>query len=1091
MFLNMSQCNRGRCQNAIHLVIAFLGACVLLHVFTAYARNLSSRNWGDITAPTYGMIQKGLFHGAELFAGPNQFDGNYFHGVLPDGKIVKPAGITVQVGMNPLGVALTPDGKYLVTSNDDERGFGYPPHSSSVVMPSLINPVNEGYYSLSVIRTSDMHVISQINTDGRYFIGLQITGGGPYTIWASGGGDNDVKIYDLSTTGEIIKLHSAIPIKPILPENKGYVSHYTPAATFGERGANGYPPPVPSGFSRPSVNGDGSIRNPGGAAITFPAGIALGDNGKYLYVACDGDNSIAVIDTKTRTVVARKPAGYFPYGVCVSESGKYVAVSNWGVTAYRFKNPQYDTNGDLNGLKPTPGNKPDGFYVPITNAKGKFPKTSSVSIYRTPSGAGKLIQPTGAVYLGRPLDSEKIVGGTHPSAMALVGKPGNEILYVLRTNDDSIALVRMRDGKRIGSFNLSPLSGRFHSSRPIYGAYPNAIVESPDHKRVYIAEAGINAVAVLNTVNPERPRLVSYIPAGWYPTALAISKNGKNLYIVNAKGIGEDRNHIEDNPTATGMMSFSDSNYIFGTAQKVDLSRIKPSGDTALNLSYRVHPRTNQKIVPIGSYPSKVITHVFFIMQENKTFDSMLGNQKHFGPYASTTFNNPFGERFRKGWGDNANGSPFADPQYTPVVLNTQRLADAFSTAVNYYSDSEESDAGHQFCASGTASDYSEKTLLVKSGRGLLVNKNFEPEDYPESGYIFNNAARSGVSFKDYGDMIRIEGTDTGSSTPTRINDPLSGNAGAPSLNAEGGVAQPLEDAGDVTTPTRGLGQSYFLALPGLAVLGGRNRNGEFRLDRNYPGYNFNISDQRRALEFIRDFRRMEKSGTTPQFLYIYLPDDHTGGVSAPNRSNVFTKSPMQQVADGDVALGMVVQAIMKSPLYYNPKTGKGSAIFITYDDAQATLDHIHQHRTPLILVSPYAKPGYLAKEHYSTASIVKTEELLLGMQPNNLGDLFSTDLRDMFQDRYNHITVSDIAFTRRISYKPSKEGEKIWRLASKLDCAEPDQDSERLGRLARLSIMADRLHYRQNGPKRVSSREYVSEQKDLYQIALQVVNSD
>ncbi len=90
------------------------------------------------------------------------------------------------------------------------------------------------------------------------------------------------------------------------------------------------------------------------------------------------------------------------------------------------------------------------------------------------------------------------------------------------------------------------------------------------------------------------------------------------------------------------------------------------------------------------------------------------------------------------------------------VSLNTQLLATTFAAGVNYYSDSEESDAGHQFAASGTASDYTEKTLLVKSGRGLLVNKNFEPEDYPEGGYIFNNAARNGVSFKDYGALIRI-----------------------------------------------------------------------------------------------------------------------------------------------------------------------------------------------------------------------------------------------------------------------------------------------------------------------------------------------
>src|SRR5262249_38584191 len=157
------------------------------------------------------------------------------------------------------------------------------------------------------------------------------------------------------------------------------------------------------------------------------------------------------------------------------------------------------------------------------------------------------------------------------------------------------------------------------------------------------------------------------------------------------------------------------------------------------------------------------IKHVFFILHENKTFDSMLGDEGHFGVYASPTFSR-------------ADGTKFTDHQYAPVAVNTQLLARTFAAGVNYYSDAEESDAGHQFAASGTATEYTEKTLLVKSGRGLLVNKNFEPEDYPEAGYIFNNAARHGVSFKDYGALIRIAGTDTGTSTPPSLNDPLSGN---------------------------------------------------------------------------------------------------------------------------------------------------------------------------------------------------------------------------------------------------------------------------------------------------------------------------
>ena len=181
-------------------------------------------------------------------------------------------------------------------------------------------------------------------------------------------------------------------------------------------------------------------------------------------------------------------------------------------------------------------------------------------------------------------------------------------------------------------------------------------------------------------------------------------------------------------------------------------------------------------VVPAGGDPSKKIKHVFFILHENKTFDSMLGNMTdRFGVFASNVFHDRMGK------------AAAPSVQYTGVSLNTQLLARTFATAVNYYSDAEESDAGHQYATSGTATDYTEKTLALKTGRGVLVNKNFEPEDYPESGYIFNNAVRNGVSVKVFGDMSRLAGSDTGTSTPTALSDPKSGLAGYPQVKSSTG----------------------------------------------------------------------------------------------------------------------------------------------------------------------------------------------------------------------------------------------------------------------------------------------------------------
>src|SRR5262249_61130759 len=120
--------------------------------------------------------------GAELFAAPNQFDGNYYHGVLPNGRRVRPAGSSVQVGTNPLGVRLTPDGKFLITSNDDEREGG---------LVSLKNATNRGGDSLSASKTSPMTIASQINMAGRFFRGLEVAGRWPSTVWAAGGPAHD------------------------------------------------------------------------------------------------------------------------------------------------------------------------------------------------------------------------------------------------------------------------------------------------------------------------------------------------------------------------------------------------------------------------------------------------------------------------------------------------------------------------------------------------------------------------------------------------------------------------------------------------------------------------------------------------------------------------------------------------------------------------------------------------------------------------------------------------------------------------------------------------------------------------------------
>src|SRR3979490_2556095 len=302
-----SDVNRSDVMAASRAMIA-LALCVGM----AFGQSINTSNWGAVTAPVYNHAESNPnYSSAEILAGPNKF-GSYYAGVLPNGRKVTPAGSSIQIGMNPLGVALTPDGKFLVSSNDDEREGG---------LTAYQNGINLGGYSLTVVDTASFTVVSQFRTSVRFFIGLQIIGvtNGPYQVFAAGGSDNDVKLFTLSSAGVLTTgTPASIVIPPTTPSNQGFVSNYTPGSQMAS------PTPVPSGFSRTAP-----------AKITFPAGLGLSPNGKFLYVACNGDNSVAIIDTVFKTIVKQVPAGAFPYGIAVNAAGDRIAVSNWGIMQYK------------------------------------------------------------------------------------------------------------------------------------------------------------------------------------------------------------------------------------------------------------------------------------------------------------------------------------------------------------------------------------------------------------------------------------------------------------------------------------------------------------------------------------------------------------------------------------------------------------------------------------------------------------------------------------------------------------------------------------------------------------------------------------
>jgi DNA-binding beta-propeller fold protein YncE len=101
------------------------------------------------------------------------------------------------------------------------------------------------------------------------------------------------------------------------------------------------------------------------------------------------------------------------------------------------------------------------------------------------------------------------------------------VLYVTKSNSDALSRTLLSENRALADIDLAPVEVRTKDGHPVHGAYPNALVVSPDHTRLYVAEAGRNAVAAPDTSNPYETRPIGRIPTGWYPSALAVSPDGR------------------------------------------------------------------------------------------------------------------------------------------------------------------------------------------------------------------------------------------------------------------------------------------------------------------------------------------------------------------------------------------------------------------------------------------------------------------------------------------------------------------------------------------------------------------------------------
>jgi DNA-binding beta-propeller fold protein YncE len=780
--------------------------------------------------------------------------GSTFDAILPSGRIVSPAGTSVVTGMNALGVALSPDGRFAIVTNDDERETN---------VRSLTDPHTYGGYSLAVVDTATMAVVDRYRAPAeRYWVGLLAVPDPAQPsrtlVLASGGPSNAVYAFTLDASGHLTPdAHHLIPIPG--PTD----------ARFADRGHS------------------------------YPGTLVAAPGGRRAYVVDAGGMGVSAIDLATRAVVGpQRSVGYFPFGAAVA--GDRLLVTNEGLMRY----------GLVAQSEPAPA-----FGSPPADLE----HASSLSLVGLGTGgatAAFVPEDTSFVPMDPAPDGLRLVGGAHPTA--IVATPNGAYAFVAMTNVDRIATVQLAGRPHVvGGTEL-----RLFDRGP-YGTQPSALALSHDGSRLYVALAGLNAIAVIDARDPAHLHRLGLIPTGWYPTALALSSDDRTLYVANTKGFGHEAGFSGDPAT------FGDANAVWSTLQKIDLGAVRLGTATMTTLR-----NTRRVAAKASSYPN-AITNVVVLVEEDKTFDVMLGDL----------------------------GAPWGDPALVSfgrsITPNLHALAQRYALAANFFADAEESGAAHQFLTSGMTTLYAERTLYAKDGSGALFGMNEDPEDQPRLGSIFNALQRHGVSYRDYGDLLRISGYDDGQATDPHADDP------------------PSAGAGDALSQTEGLGGLYALNVPAPGALDGH-------VDTNYPGWNPRITDVRRAHEFIRDYSALVAAHQQPRYTYVWLPGDHTE--NAPGGPPIAAA-----VADGDRALGEIVQYLSRLPSW------KHTAIFVLPDDAQSARDHVDEYRSYALVISPYAKRHYVSRRHLSTASVLKTSEQLLHLPPLDLGDLLATDMSDCF----------------------------------------------------------------------------------------------
>ena len=692
-----------------------------------------------------------------------------------------------------------------------------------------------------------------------------------------------------------------------------------------------------------------------------------------------------------------------------------------------------------------------------------------------------------------PSQVSRITVGHHPTVMLL--NPERTRLYVANSNDDSVSVIDTTTDKEIERINV-----RLSENVPP-GNSPEGLALRGDD--LYVANAHSNSVAVVELSHraggeasdgvEERSHVRGFIPTGQYPSAVAVA--GETLFIGNGKGTGvQNSSLIVDNsgrapnapnerfPAGSGRAGGQGGQYSVAVVVG-NISAVSLPDDPSLARYTQQVMRNNGLLGPrqpklfAGASPIK---HVIYIIKENRTYDQVFGDVEKSGD-GTKADGDPSLAIF--GAGDAA-----ARPNGTrqDITPNHRALAQRFGLFDRFFVNSEASPDGHNWSTAAFSTDYVDKAFrwnYSRRGRtydyeGFNRLPNYEPlrgspslfgprvttEDVanfmrrfipylqgsrdaaePETLYLWDAAARAGLSYRNYGEFLATlseadvkairenrtkaypDLTPTVSTFPTKKS--LEGHFNNDYRNF------------DMSTPDAMTVDSYRAAREsnGNAFVSNANADSRFRGNSRLGVW----------LQEFQAFAAERAAGTgdrLPNLSIMRLSNDHTDGITAR------APTPQFYVADNDYALGLLVEAVSNSPYW------KDTAIMVVEDDAQDGPDHVDAHRSVGLVISAYNRPGALIHEFHNTVSLIRTIELLLGIEPMNQLDATATPInifRAQADLRSYKAVLPEVALENLVTPPARDAATAYWmRMSEDQDLEHADMaDAEVLNRIIWFSV--------------------------------------